>query len=485
MVQFHTVSSKVARFFQPNQHNSIDIKRAIIATTAVATLSIGSVYAANTDKDPEDVSTIYHVYHKGELIGSINDKSIIDNIVKERVKDAKLDYQGYDISVKDQIVYIPEKVYTSTHNNSVAVNKLNEKFDISAKAEAIVVNGKTVAFVSTKEDADVVLKKIKMKYVPEEVLLKLAINPDGVEHNDYIYKDVTLSENVTFSEGKVFPEDILSVDEAVELLLKGTLQPKIHEVQEGEVLGQIANDYDLTLKQLLQLNPEFDEEEMIHIGDEINVTAYKPLVTVKVKMEAIRKEVIPFGIEVEEDKNMFKGTTKVKQEGVNGERLATYSIIQENGQNIYKTITNEKVLKEPKKKIMIKGTKVIPSRGTGDFAWPTVGGYVSSDFGYRWGKQHKGMDIARPSNRTIMAADNGTVEFAGWDGGYGNKIVINHNNGMKTVYAHLSEISVKVGQTVSKGSKIGIMGTTGNSTGIHLHFEVYKNGSLVNPKKVL
>ena len=118
-------------------------------------------------------------------------------------------------------------------------------------------------------------------------------------------------------------------------------------------------------------------------------------------------------------------------------------------------------------------------------AWPTVGGYISSHQGYRWGRFHKGIDIARPSNRTIKAADNGTVTFAGWDGAYGNKVVINHNNGMRTVYAHLASINVSVGQTVEKGRKIGVMGSTGNSTGVHLHFEVYKNGSLKNPLNYL
>jgi murein DD-endopeptidase MepM/ murein hydrolase activator NlpD len=102
--------------------------------------------------------------------------------------------------------------------------------------------------------------------------------------------------------------------------------------------------------------------------------------------------------------------------------------------------------------------------------------------GYRWSRLHKGIDIARPSNRTIKAADNGIVVSAGWDsGGYGNKIIIDHQNGYRTVYAHLASISVSVGQTVQEGSKIGVMGSTGDSTGVHLHFEVYKNGRLENP----
>src|SRR5699024_8881046 len=125
---------------------------------------------------------------------------------------------------------------------------------------------------------------------------------------------------------------------------------------------------------------------------------------------------------------------------------------------------------------------VIPSRGSGDLSWPADGGYVSSHIGKRWGAMHKGIDIAGPSSRTITASDHGVVESSGWNnGGYGNKIVINHNNGMKTVYAHLASLNVQVGQLVEKGMKIGVMGSTGNSTGIHLHFEVYKNGKLQNP----
>lgn len=123
--------------------------------------------------------------------------------------------------------------------------------------------------------------------------------------------------------------------------------------------------------------------------------------------------------------------------------------------------------------------------GSGVFAWPTSGGYVSSYMGPRWNSQHKGIDIAR-TNRSVVppifAAADGVVESAGYNsGGYGNRIVIRHANGLKTVYAHLSSISVKPGQKVSRGQKIGVMGATGNSTGIHLHFEVYKNGALQNP----
>ncbi|WP_085990959.1 murein hydrolase activator EnvC family protein [Oceanobacillus senegalensis] len=128
------------------------------------------------------------------------------------------------------------------------------------------------------------------------------------------------------------------------------------------------------------------------------------------------------------------------------------------------------------------------SRG-GLFAWPTDGGYISSGMGPRWGRSHNGTDIARTDRSTvppIYAVLGGVVESAGFNsGGYGNRVVIRHDNGMKTTYSHMSSISVSAGQKVSKGQKIGIMGATGRSTGIHLHLEVYKNGTRVDPENYL
>src|SRR5690625_560836 len=110
---------------------------------------------------------------------------------------------------------------------------------------------------------------------------------------------------------------------------------------------------------------------------------------------------------------------------------------------------------------------------------------ISSTYGPRWGSFHRGIDFARPSNRDILASAGGVVESAGYLGSYGNRIVINHNNGYKTLYAHLSSINVTVGQTVSQGEKVGVMGSTGRTTGVNLHFEVVKNGSTINPMNVL
>jgi murein DD-endopeptidase MepM/ murein hydrolase activator NlpD len=112
--------------------------------------------------------------------------------------------------------------------------------------------------------------------------------------------------------------------------------------------------------------------------------------------------------------------------------------------------------------------------------WP-VNGTITSGFGPRWGRMHEGLDIAGGSGTPIAAAATGTVISAGWSGGYGQLVVLDHGDGLSTAYAHLSSIAVSAGQTVPQGSVVGGMGTTGNSTGVHLHFEVRVNGAAVSP----
>src|SRR5690606_11808751 len=111
----------------------------------------------------------------------------------------------------------------------------------------------------------------------------------------------------------------------------------------------------------------------------------------------------------EKDSSMFKGEKKVIQKGGPGEKEGSYLITEVNGKRVKQKVTEEKVLVEPKKHIEKVGTKVISSRGTGSFSWPTVGGYISSGMGPRWGSYHRGIDIARPSNYCILASDNGVV----------------------------------------------------------------------------
>lgn len=141
----------------------------------------------------------------------------------------------------------------------------------------------------------------------------------------------------------------------------------------------------------------------------------------------------------------------------------------------------------------VTGTKATPTRtlrntpdagtvtATGSYVWPAAGKITQ---GYSF--YHKAIDIANRSGGTIVAADSGTVAVVGWDSsGYGNRIIIEHGNGSATLYAHLSGTQVQAGQRVNRGDPIGQMGSTGRSTGVHLHFEIRQGGVFANPLSFL
>jgi murein DD-endopeptidase MepM/ murein hydrolase activator NlpD len=131
-------------------------------------------------------------------------------------------------------------------------------------------------------------------------------------------------------------------------------------------------------------------------------------------------------------------------------------------------------------------------RGTGELLWPVPGHRtVTSGFGirlhpvFRVHRQHLGIDIGAPHGARVVASDTGTVITSEYDRSYGHYIVISHGNGMTTLYAHLSSRGVRRGDVVVRGDTIGRIGSTGVSTGPHLHFEVMINGSRVNPQRHL
>ena len=121
-----------------------------------------------------------------------------------------------------------------------------------------------------------------------------------------------------------------------------------------------------------------------------------------------------------------------------------------------------------------------PAANPGGMQWP-VAGPVTSPFGWRWGRMHEGIDIAVPSGTPVHAAAAGTVIYAGWESGYGNFVVLDHGGGIATAYGHNTSVAVAVGQQVEQGQVIAYSGSTGHSTGPHVHFEVRVNGNAVDP----
>ncbi len=181
---------------------------------------------------------------------------------------------------------------------------------------------------------------------------------------------------------------------------------------------------------------------------------------------------------------MRDGVKNIVTQGLDGEGEKTYQVISVDGVFSSEEFVSLDVTIAPTDEVVRVGSrsngKDVASLGT--FVKP-YDGMITSYFGSRWGRNHDGLDIWTNdcAGKPAYAASNGVVVRADVYGGYGNAVIIDHGNGVKTLYAHLSSISVQVGDTVSAGDEIGRIGNTGASQGAHLHFEVHVDGEKVNP----
>ncbi len=186
-------------------------------------------------------------------------------------------------------------------------------------------------------------------------------------------------------------------------------------------------------------------------------------------------EQIPFDTVTQENENQDQTYRETVQQGCAGTAQVTAEIETVDGEERTRTILARTVLRQATNEIVEVGTRNV-GIGTGEFAVPLNSYTFTSAFKYRWGRLHGGVDLAVDEGTPVYAADNGKVIVAEDSGnGYGSYIILDHQNGFKTLYGHNSQLLVSVGDVVGKGEKIALSGNTGNSTGPHLHFEVQVN----------
>lgn len=212
-----------------------------------------------------------------------------------------------------------------------------------------------------------------------------------------------------------------------------------------------------------------------------------PRLDVTAKRSVTYTEEIPFETVTKENNEREQTYQATLQPGRKGEAIVTAEIMTIDGQEHGRTVLERTVLSEATDEVIEVGTKNV-GIGTGSLAQPLTSYTFTSAFKYRWGRLHGGVDLAVAEGTPVYAADNGKVivaDASGNGGGYGHYIILDHGNGMKTLYGHNSELLVSVGDVVAQGDKIALSGNTGNSTGPHLHFEVQVNDEKVDPQMYL
>lgn len=239
---------------------------------------------------------------------------------------------------------------------------------------------------------------------------------------------------------------------------------KIHVVAEGDTLGTIADKYNIDVDTILGANPNINENNL-QIGDQLTILPQKGVIHTADIGDSLWTIANTYGVEIAA---IMSANNKESDSLTIGEKLF---------------IPGGKP--QPRGETVVARAEYQVSRSSpARFTWP-ANGSLSSPFGYRWGRLHAGIDIANDIGTPVRAALPGRVISAGWQSGYGYTIVIEHSNGYETLYGHLSSFAVGSGQYVRAGQTVAYMGNTGYSTGPHLHFEVHKNGKVIDPMGVL
>lgn len=250
-----------------------------------------------------------------------------------------------------------------------------------------------------------------------------------------------------------------------------------HVVEEGETLSTIAERYNLSVSTILWEN-DLKETSKIQPGQELKI----------LPIDGIRHK-------VKRGETVYSIGERYSLDSSQVQMIVDYPFNEFLNEENFDLVTGQwllvpqGVMPQPKVEKPVSRIARVPQTpdagsvtAVGNFVWPAAGRITQ---GYSF--YHKAIDIANQGGGPILAADAGVVTAAGWPSswGYGNRVVVDHGNGFETLYAHLSVIQVQVGQRVNRGDVLGQMGTTGRSTGVHLHFEIRHGGALVNPMNYL
>ena len=416
----------------------------------------------------------YVVSQDGVALGMVSDPQVFEDAV-DRVEARATEILGYDYTLESTASYDfaltePDNITPATQFETYLFDQIGEVM----KNYVLTVNGQFIGAAQDRAALDAVLEQIKAPYVNENTVESSFVGSVSITR-EYTPADVN--------------QDTAAMLTA---LTANTNGQTVYEIQKGDTFMQIAYDNGMSMDELEALNPDTDINR-IYIGQLLNVKEEIPFLSVKTVDNVTYTEEIACPVVEVEDDSMYQGESRVIDAGVPGEQVVNANVSYLNGVEQERTVLSTQVTREATDKVVAVGTKVRPSwYPTGSYIWPLYGN-ITSYFGYRsiFGSYsyHDALDIAASYGTTIKASDGGTVVWAGTGTGgywsYGKYVVIDHGNGVRTLYAHCSSVLVSAGDHVYQGQAIAKVGMTGRTTGPHCHFEMQINGTPVNPLSYL
>ncbi len=418
-------------------------------------------------------STSYAVVVDGQQVGVVADQNVVDQAIRT-VEAQGTQLLGYDFQVQGEVDYqfaltLKSELSQERDIRNYFYGQLNEVSG-QLRAYEVVVDGRSMGVVKDQRALNQMLEGMKDQYTTENT-----VQAEFVEQLDL---------NSVYA-----VDDLMTTAEMQQALEANATGETTYTVQKGDTFNAIAYANDMSVSDLKALNPGLDINRLM-VGDVLNVKQLIPTLSVRTLDHEVYTQPIQCPVEEVEDSSMYIGDTKVLTQGTPGEARVEADVVYVNGYEQERSILSSTTLREPTTTVMAVGTKEKPKTASkGYFIWPTSSHRINSYFGGRnlWGSYdyHSGLDIHASYGATIKAADGGTVTFAGWRGSYGNLVIITHDNGIQTYYAHNSSFLVSAGEKVYQGQPIARAGSTGNSSGPHCHFEVRIGGSAVNPLNYL
>lgn len=348
-------------------------------------------------------------------------------------------------------------------------------------------SGSTIATVSRKQQFDDALKLVSQVVEGKDI-------EAAVEEPQFNVAIVLNSEMSSTPEvANAIIDNTKDIVETASLMVNGVV---VARAEKSEIDALLAKRLDSFKPQNAECESHFVDWVTTEMGyymskdlDSLNtVGAIINSLSVVTEAREVTEVTVPYNTTVQKTNEQVIGYQKVKVEGVSGVARVTQDVVFINGKEQSRNDVSTEVVVDAVDEVIVKGTattlasaKQKQAAHSAGFIFPLPAGSweVSAYFGD--GRGHKAIDLRAKSGTSIYAVADGKVVFAGWDGAYGYCVVIEHKDGTRTRYAHAKQLCCAVGDTVSQGEAIAFVGSTGQSTGNHLHFEVIVNGRSIDP----